>query len=289
MSNRSASQPGQSARRSRALGATLAELIVVIVITGIVGAVVAVFIMGPVQGYVDTARRADLSDKADSALRRMGRDLRLALPNSVRVQGTCDGTTTCLLEFIPTVAGGRYRGEIDGSDGSGDILDFTGDDASGSFDILGPAITIPAGAWLVVYNLGLSGADAYAGESTNAHNRRSATAAANTTSVTFSPATRLPFDSPARRFQIVQQPVTYACNPAAGAITRHWNYGFNDPQAAPSGGSSARLVDGVSSCAFLYQAAAVAQRSGVVAMSVRLAQDGETVSLFQQTHVSNIP
>jgi MSHA biogenesis protein MshO len=242
-----------------------------------------------VEGYVDTARRADLVDKADAALRRIGRDLRLALPNSVRVQGTCDGTAACLLEFIPTVAGGRYRAEIDSSDGSGNILDFTGDDANSGFDILGPAITVPANAWLVVYNLGLAGADAYSGDSTAADNRRAATAAASTTSVAFSPATRLPFDSPARRFQIVQQPVTYACNPGAGTITRHWDYGFNAAQAAPAGGSSARLVDGVSSCAFVYEAAAVAQRSGVVAMSVQLTQGGETANLFQQTHVSNIP
>ena len=56
-----------------------------IAIVGIIGAMVAVFIRSPVQSYVDSARRAELGDVADTALRRIIRDLRLALPNSVRV------------------------------------------------------------------------------------------------------------------------------------------------------------------------------------------------------------
>ncbi|HJW54946.1 MAG TPA: prepilin-type N-terminal cleavage/methylation domain-containing protein, partial [Burkholderiaceae bacterium] len=66
-------------------GFTLLEAIIVIAITGIIAAVVAVFIVKPVQGYVDSARRAEMTDTADTALRRISRDLHLALPNSVRV------------------------------------------------------------------------------------------------------------------------------------------------------------------------------------------------------------
>ena len=66
-------------------GFTLVEMIIVIVITGIIGGMVAMFIRMPVQGYVDSARRAEMTDIADTALRRIGRDLRTAVPNSVRV------------------------------------------------------------------------------------------------------------------------------------------------------------------------------------------------------------
>ena len=52
-------------------GVTLIELIVVIAITGIVGAAVAVFIRRPVEAYADAARRAALTDEADTALRRI--------------------------------------------------------------------------------------------------------------------------------------------------------------------------------------------------------------------------
>src|SRR3989339_1345722 len=97
-------------------GFTLVEMVMVIVITGIIGGIVAVFLTAPVRQYVDVARRADMTDIADTALRRITRDVRLALPNSVRVAGTCDGTTTCFLEFLPAPSGGRYRADIDATD-----------------------------------------------------------------------------------------------------------------------------------------------------------------------------
>ena len=67
-----------SARSTGHRGFTLVEAIVTIVLTGILVATAAVFIRAPVQGYIDVARRADLTDTADYALRRIGRELRQA-------------------------------------------------------------------------------------------------------------------------------------------------------------------------------------------------------------------
>jgi len=64
-------------------GFTLIELIVVIVIVGILSALGGQFIVAPVTGYVDLSRRARLVDQAEMALRRMQRDIRHALPNSI--------------------------------------------------------------------------------------------------------------------------------------------------------------------------------------------------------------
>src|SRR5207247_10236805 len=71
--------------RSRAGGVTLIEMVIVIAITAIIAAALSVFISRPVEGYADAARRAELSDIADTALRRMTRDLRTALPNTIRI------------------------------------------------------------------------------------------------------------------------------------------------------------------------------------------------------------
>src|SRR5450830_1516821 len=114
-------------------GFTLIEVIMVIAIIGIIAGMVAVFITKPVQGYIDTVRRAELTDTADVALRRLTRDVRLALPNSLRVT-TTGGMN--YIEFIMTSAGGRYRDPSDGSTG-GNFLSFT-NTGSTTFDVHGP-------------------------------------------------------------------------------------------------------------------------------------------------------
>ena len=68
-------------------GFTLIEAIVSIVILGIIAGVAAVFIRAPIDAYVDTARRVALTEAADSAIRRMVRDIQTGLPNSF----TCTG------------------------------------------------------------------------------------------------------------------------------------------------------------------------------------------------------
>lgn len=90
---------------SRAAGFSLVEMIMVIVITGIIAGIVAVFMSSPLQSYVDANRRADLTDAADLVLRRMSREIRQALPNSVRV--TTSGGNYWI-EFIATSGGGSY-------------------------------------------------------------------------------------------------------------------------------------------------------------------------------------
>jgi MSHA biogenesis protein MshO len=140
-------------------GFTLVELIMVIVILGVVGGMVAVFMRGPIDAYFASARRAGLTDAADTAVRRMARDIRKALPNSIRTIGAAPAATC--VEFIPTKTGGRYREQGAGA------LNFSG--AATSFNELGnnddtnfrPAEQrIGLGDLVAIYNLGISGSDA---------------------------------------------------------------------------------------------------------------------------------
>jgi MSHA biogenesis protein MshO len=295
-------------------GFTLVEMIMVIVITGIIGGMVAVFLKAPVQQYMDVARRADMTDIADTALRRVTRDLRMSLPNSVRVRnaaGTpCNGAQACYLEFIPTIGGGRYRVSTDNL-GAGNTLDFSAPDTT--FDVLGQMPTVPpvaVGDQIVVYNLGISdatrGSNAYDGFTTTAHNRRAVTGVAGNV-ITIASANALPFDSCVYdatgfvvggcRFQVVQTAVTYVCIPVAGGtggtLTRWQGYTIQaaQPIALPATGtpSSALLANNVSACAFSYDANVVAQRSGLVTMSLAITRDAETVTLYNAAHVSNQP
>jgi len=268
-------------------GFTLIEMIIVIAITAIVGSMVAVFLRAPLESYVAQDRRARLADTADTALRRMGRDIRLALPNSVRV--TSVGSVV-YLEFLGTRSGGRYRAQGDGSIGN-DHLNFTA--ADGTFDILGPAIEMQAGDRIAVYNLGIPGADAWAvgtpGDTLAAYTGPTG----SVTNIAIA-SKKFPLASPGNRFQVVDGPVSYACapdpvNPGLGTLTRYWGYAIAAAQPTPPApASSALLATGVSACNFTYQPG-VTERGGLVSMTLSLSQANETVSLYATTQVSNQP
>ncbi len=281
----------------KARGFTLLELIVVIVITGVVAGMIAVFITKPVTAYLDTVRRAELTENADTALRRVSRDLRTALPNSVRV--VASGATT-YLEFIPTVGGGRYR-QYPKASGGGNVLDFS--TADSAFDVLGPVPVYAAGSSVVVFNLGAgSVSDAYVG------NNRSVLTSANASETLFSSdaaahaltfaAIQFPSPSPSSRFQIVQTPVTYACAPsaaapAAGYLYRYAGYAFSAGQPTPPAVVPQIQVGNVAECDFDYDEAiaisGIHTRTGNVTLRLRLEQQGESVRLVHQIHVVNAP
>src|SRR2546421_12399000 len=88
-------------------GLTLLELVLAMVLVGItVGA--TVYFLYPVVQSADLTGRAELTDIADNALQRIGREVRLALPNSVRQ--TTSGSSS-FLEFLPVRTAGRYRAD----------------------------------------------------------------------------------------------------------------------------------------------------------------------------------
>jgi len=266
-------------------GMTLVEMIVVIAITGIIAAGVALFIRRPVEGYIDAARRAELSDIADTALRRITRDLRTALPNSIRITESPPASGTFYLEYLQTSGGGRYRAEVD-SGGAGDILAFTAADST--FDVIGAMPSFAGGEPIVIYNLNsdpaITTANAYVGDNRATH-------ASNTaTTITLTAAKLFPFASPGKRFQVVQHPVTYQCDPGAGELRRYWGYAITAVQPAPPvTPNNTLLATNVSACSFSYTTGAGTGRTGLASLSLQVSRDGETVRLFQQVHVNNVP
>jgi MSHA biogenesis protein MshO len=283
-------------------GFTLVEMIMVIVITGIIGGMVAVFLKAPIQQYMDVSRRADMTDSADTALRRVARDLRLALPNSVRVTpGACPvtaanpgGAGVCnFLEFLPTSGGGRYRAGAGGGAGcpvspGGEALDFTVADACfGVLSAMPPGFAFAAGDLVAVYNLGVPGANAYLAENTAAIN----VAGSNAAIINLNAPMLFLFDSPSARFDIINQAVSYVCDTTGGTLMRY-SYpivpGGVQPTAALAGGSLLAGNIGAS-CGFTYDVSPATQRSGLVTMQLSITRDAETVTLYSATHVSNQP
>lgn len=259
-------------------GFTLVEMIMVIVITGILGSMAAVFIKMPVQQYVDVARRAELTDIMDLALGRMENDIRSALPHSARASSVaCTGGTCSFLEILPSSGSGRYR---NGAGGTGDALTIAASDAS--FEVLGAMPTFASGVQVIVTDNTV--AAAY-----NADYRTSwVSTSAPIVTITPLPS-GFPSPSPSVRFHIIDQAVSYVCDPA-GTLTRY-SYPIStiQPTATTGLGAARLLANNVNSCSFGVTDNNGAVGNSLVAISLGLSKDGETAMLYKVVHVGSEP
>ncbi len=288
------------ANERRAQGFSLVELIIVIVISGILATGLTSFIAQPIQGYTDLARRATLVNAADNALRRMARDVHSALPNSIRVSGS-------VLEMINVVDGGRYRDDPPPGDPTKQ-LEFNKADTE--FNLLGQFNSIArpfvyTNQRLVIYNVGVPGADAYQGTNVITPSTTTIAIAADAAfpasgaedHITLSAGFQFSYASPTQRIYLVDTPISYVCS--GSNLYRYTGYpiaaGQNTTDVAlmTAGATRAQVSDQINSCTFTYQPG-TSQRAGLLTLALKLRQtlpDGSTedVQLLHQVHVDNTP
>ena len=292
-------------------GFTLIELIVVMVISGLISTAIVVLVRQPLQAYVETAERAEVADISDAALRMMARELRTAVPNSIRI--SADGRA---IEFIPAFGGGRYFVAGDVTQGGQQALSFT-NPASTTFTAAfanPPAPLAPpfvAGNFVIVYNLGtgFSLLDAYQTGNANGNRAQIVAVAGNNIQIgdpqpagapaavnVFARAAPLENGSPTQRFHVAGAPVIYRCQPAGaggnGQLRRITGQGFNAVQVIPvASGLGQLLAENVQSCSFTSVVSA--QRIGaLMSLQLTLRRPGAnqpTMTLFRQLQIDNTP
>lgn len=304
------SKPVRTTAGARRAGFSLVELIIVIAITSIIAASLAVVLRPTIDAYVDTRARSDLSDQADTALRRMLRDVRQAVPNSIRMPNS-----QCF-EMVPTITGGRFRKGVDTvNDGASTCNDTMGSAASCPvdtsketvvFDSLTPLSTLPAANdWVVINNQNTS--DVYLGS----NRARVVTAAALSAGDKRGRARiqiegrQFPSGYEGGRFMVIpnsQQAVFYVCAGADGNLDAGGNgkgtlfrvrgYGFNSdpPSACPSVTNADVVATHLSNCRFIYNPnQGVTQQSGFIWLEMTMVRSSETAHLSVGAHVLNTP
>ena len=277
-------------------GFTLVELIVTLVLFGLMGATLVVFLRPAVDSWLAVRNRAALASDADHALRHMLRDVRAAVPNSIRSPGA-----QCF-ELVPTGGGGRYRMAADGVTAGSAPADPQA--ATTQFDVFSSLQPLPAvGDWVVVDNQ--NPGDVYSGANRSAITALATPAAAHGRHRLSIDALQFPLGYDGGRFNWVpdsQKAVFYVCSGASttldgngdapGVLYRLKNYGFNAsaPASCPSVAGADVLATGVRSCRFLYNAnQGATQQSGFVSLQIELTRNNETASLVLGAHVSNVP
>jgi len=280
-------------------GFTLVELVITIALSTIVVSFMALFISGPVASYTDQSRRAELVDLAENSLRRIARDVRRALPNSVRLNAS---GSVVALELLSTADGARYRDRPPPGNPSKRLRFSAADDAFnsiGNFQNIAKPFSSNS-HYLSIYNVGVPGADAYALANVITPPGTQidivADAVPGEDNVRISPAFQFAFASPGKRMFLVDGPISYLCDNVAGTLVRYSGYAITSDQAnrdsdaelTAAGANATLIANRVSNCNMAYEPG-TSQRAGLVSIGLAVTDTGETVSLLHQVHVDNVP
>jgi MSHA biogenesis protein MshO len=272
------------------------ELVIAIVIAAIVASFMVLFLDAPVQAYFAQTRRADLADSANRIATAVTRDIRTALPNSLRL--TTAGTREAL-ELLATQGTARYYGPGDKKGDATEELTVGGGHTTFSFGTLDlfSSGALPSPLYLSVGNLGNPAQPAY-----DAYIRGNGVM--TTAAVTLGPNPSTPpfvagenlvklgvamaFDAPAagippsvHNAYLVSGPVSYVCDSKAGTFTRYSGYAVTNGQSVRPGGVSALIAHDVSQCTISVVNAPSSYAYGALAiLTVTLSSGGETLQVF---------
>lgn len=289
------------ASRYKVKAFTLIEMIMVISIMGIVGVLVSIMAGNQMDAYVAMSRRAALVASGGALITHLERDIRNAVPNSIRINGN-------VMELVPIVSSMRYR-EANGSHATSNPLNFSA--ADDSFQVLGNVSGLPSQARLVVYNSGLTsgstplaGMNLYGSSSSGGYPPLGAhviTPSATSLSLTDDPTGdiitlssphQFSFPSPHKRMYVVSGALTYRFDSVLQQIVRHRGYTIQASQPSSAAqfnalnATTALMASKVTACSFSYQAG-TPQQSALITVKVKLEDAGEYIELLHQIHVDN--
>jgi len=262
-----------ASKLSKNKGFTLIELVMVIMLLGIVSVGAGGIIKLSSQIFVDVSNRDELIASVRFSVERLNRDIRSALPNSVRTLSFVGNTVQCI-EFIPSVVSAVYTDipvtpELASEDLS--LIKFDSNLFSDSLNV-------------VVYPLNT---DEVYGVSSKRYSLASQTldTTGNEWTVKLNNASTFAEDSPTSRLYFVDQPIAYCAS--AGQLIRYSNYGYD---GAALNGDAALMAEGLemAGTSFTIEDANLV-RNSLVNIKLQFSKNDEFVNFYNQVQVQNVP
>ncbi|REL28161.1 prepilin-type N-terminal cleavage/methylation domain-containing protein [Thalassotalea euphylliae] len=266
---------------SRSRGFTLIEMVMVIVLLGIVSVGIGSFIRLGSQAYAEVSARDELIASARFAVERLNRELRQALPNSIRTNFT--SVNVQCVEFMPIVASTIYQDVPVRPEPASDTLSII--NFSGANDI-------DNNHSVAVYPINQS--DLYANNSSYIYSVDNVSIPANADigTVELDVVSNIHFaeDSPTQRLYFISSPVSYCVedtelyryervNNVQNRVLMAQN--FQTPNNNPS--------DAIPDYAPFELMTASQFRNAITRAELRFSRDGEQVIFNNEVQVLNVP
>ena len=282
--------PNQQALINKNNGFTLLELIIVIIILGVMSLGITSFISLSTQTYLNVSERDDLLSSARFAVERLNRELRNAIPNSIR---TKQSTTKQCIEFIPIKASTIYTDVPvvpDNKRANIDVVNFVNSQGAPFSSCSG---TCPD--YIVVYPLTPSDVydfDINSGDGKVTQLKPFSGLTGDIWTLPIEPTGGMVFDqhSPTDRLYVFDSTVSYCVSNFQ--LKRFQGNNFEAFQSLTPVGSESLMAENVTfdkdDPPFVYSPASL-QRNAVVQIKLHFNRDGEEIVFNNDVHIENIP
>lgn len=263
-------------------GFSLLELIIVIILIGIMSISFGKLTTNTIIGYIDAKDRNRLSQSAKWLTEKISREIREALPQSIRTGSSSD--FHCV-EFLPIVNASSYLA----LENSGTITSITAVD--NNYDIASSMANLVAIMPIntnLVYN--------FNGVLASILSISPSITEPFQTVINLSTATNFTNRSPQNRFYLLTNPVSFCLNNSNGQFLKYKNYGLSSSQDfPPTGGEILAENFFVNGPVFNYQSGSLS-RSGILQLNFHtqnrkrsLSSTEEVIDIFHEVHIRNVP
>ncbi len=261
-------------------GFTLVGLVTVIVLLGVLSVGSSKFLGIGSQIYVDATNRDEIIATARFAVERLNREIRSALPNSVRVTENVGPTRQCI-EYRPIITSAIYLDIPVAPEPATDIVTVVDFNDAG----------LTSSAKLAVYPL--SSSDVY-GAANKIHSLLSPLELTKSThlwTLKLAAAKTFAEDSPTNRLYFIDSAVSFCVQ--NGKLTRHTEYGYDGDGMAEItvANPGVAMADDINTGAgFPFQvSAATQQRNATVLTKFTFTRNFESVTFNNEIQVPNVP
>lgn len=268
-------------------GFSLIEIIVVIVILGVLAVGISTFISFGTQIYTDATDRDEVVSSARFAIERLNREVRAAVPNSIRVttNNLTGATAKQCIEFTPLILSAIYTDiAVAPEPETADIKVIAFDETLFNS---GFAPNLAVGVYV------LDADDFYNGGSNKIYTLQDGTITkvGNEWTISLNSAQNFTEDSPTNRLYFFNQPVSYCVQNEE--LRRFYNYTRNADNTPSSAGvlmaENISMHEGTTLIAPFTLTKASQLRNSMVLVKLAFSINNERVVFNNEVQVSNVP
>jgi MSHA biogenesis protein MshO len=270
--------------RSKRAGFTLIEMVTVILILSIIVVGVSSFVIFGTRIFVESSAVDQVLSQSRFGIERMTRDIRRAVPNSMRVLTATDGSYQCL-ELLPISTSTSYL-----------QAPFVPQTAQNSLTAIKSVGSITAAQSVLIYPLTTAEIYHPLGTTAKRFTVQSVAESGDQLTITLAQSVRFTETSPLKRLYVADNPLSYCfintTNNVELRLYQNYGYKVNQPSPTVMGNGmlmAQNITNALAVNPAIILAPATLMTNAIVHLKPVFSVNGETFNYQHQVQVMNVP